>query len=328
MQVAVQRSPSQPAVVLGLTFLVMGLTFALPFQLLPEQQRTYLSSHFSQEVANVYAVVAWMGWAHFIFAFRGQGGALARLRDGFRNNRIAGYIGAVAITVAVLASMRWAIGPAIFGAGVWVYFIDHFLKAEQSFEGKQSLQTSIVGRWLSSYQSILTFGWLTAVLMNVGNVNSRPWILWGVSLLLGVGVLAFGGWRNLARGNSRSPLLSLFFVAEALVWGTFSRYGGPMFLTGVYVFHVAAGSYFHYFGSYFYAASRSQGKDRFLNPLAIAAINFALIAIGVAVAQFPSLWWLNPIVGPQWFTLWVGVHLVTSDLFPPLRAWRQAKLAA
>jgi hypothetical protein len=160
------------------------------------------------------------------------------------------------------------------------------------------------------------------VLLNIGGIDSQQWVLLGVSLALGVMVLAFGGWRKLVDGDARSPLLALFFIAEGLVWGTYSRYSGPMFLTGVYIFHIAAGSYFHYLGSYFVAHARAGAKDVLLHPLAILTVNFAIVALGFAAARSAALGWLDPILGVQWFTLWVAVHLVTSDLFPAVKRWR------
>lgn len=315
------RSVAQPAVVLGLTFLIIGLTFALPYALVPRGESEGVSGFLSPETANVYACVAWAGWAHFLFAFRGQGGALVRIRDTFAGGRVVGYAACVGVTVLALVWLRKMSGPALFGAVVWVYFIDHFIKAEQFFEGKSRAPAPIFVRWLSSYQPLVTFGWLSAVLLNVGSINSYPWARWSVSLALGAVVLVFGGWRNLASGNVRSPLLSLFFVAEALVWGAFSRYGGPMFLTGVYIFHIAAGSYFHYLGSYFVANARSHSADKLLTPFSILAVNLAIMGVGYVVARHASLHWLNFIVGIQWFTLWVAVHLVSSDIFPSIKAW-------
>lgn len=309
------QSPAQPAVVLGLTFLLIGITFALPFELVPPSQ----SGDYSPEVANVYACVAWAGWAHFLFAFRGQRGALAKVQNGYRNGRLIAYVACLILAISALVGIRWLSGVALFGAVVWVYFIDHFIKAEQSFEGKGSSASTIV-RWLSSYQPLLTFGWLSVVLMDVGHINSAPWLLWGISVAIGAVVLIFGGWKSLSTGDVRNPLLSLFFVAEALVWGTYSRYGGPQFLTGVYVFHIAAGSYFHYLGSYFFAKSKS--RDPMLNPLAILGVNLGVIGVGYLASHQPALQWLTPILGIQWFTLWVAVHLVISDVFPYLRTWR------
>jgi len=320
------RSPAQPAVVLGLTFLIIGLTFALPHTLIPQAQRQAMSEFFSPETTNVYACVAWAGWAHFLYAFRGQGNALIRIRDDFRSGRLIAYIVCVALTIVALLGLRRVGGATVFGAVVWVYFIDHFLKAEQSFEGKTFAPVPILIRWLTSYQPLFTFGWLSAILLNIGNIPSNPWVLWGVSLLLGAIVLVFGGWKKLVDGDVRSPLLSLFFVAEALVWGAFSQYGGPKFFIGVYVFHIAAGSYFHYLGSYFVANARAKSKDVFLKPLSILAVNITIIAIGYVVVHYESLHWLSPIFGIHWFTLWVAVHLVSSDLFPSIKAWRLSSL--
>lgn len=312
------RSPAQPAIVLGLTFLVIGLTFALPYRLLPDSEIRAMSEHWSAEVGNVYACTAWAGWAHFVYAFRGQSRALTKSADKNRTARLLISSALLILVVAALTGVRALMGVALFGAVVWLYFIDHFLKAEETFEGRK------VGvlRWLGSAQPLITFGWLSVVLMNIGGVNEHPWLLWLVSLALGVGIFWLGGWRSLASGDARSPLLSLFFVAEALMWGTMSRYGGPAFLAGVYVVHIAAGSYFHYFGSYFFAHSKSSGRDRILNPLVIVAINLAIIGLGYCVAFMEPLARLRPILGIQWFTLWVAVHLVVSDLFPTIKNWK------
>jgi len=314
------RSPAQPAVVLGLTFLLIGLTFALPFRLLPETVLREASPNWSMEVGNVYAVTAWAGWAHFIYAFRGQGGALSRMKDGYRNGRLALLVVVILASALILGGIRAAVGVSVFGGVVWVYFIDHFLKAELSFEGKDIRNR----RWLSSYQPLITFGWLSIVLLDVGGVTAYPWLLWGVSLAIAAGVLIFDGWKNLAAGDVRSPLISLFFVAEALVWGTISRFGESVFLSGVYVFHIAAGSYFHYLGSYFYAQSKAQGRDKLLTPLSILAINLLVIGLGFAVATTRELAWFAPVLGVPWFTLWVAVHLVVSDAFPLVKQLKRA----
>lgn len=308
--------------VLGLTFLLVGLTFAFPFRLVPGSEVSVLSGRLSPEVANVYACVAWAGWAHFLYAFRGQGGALLHARDEFRGGRLHGSAAVLVIVIAVLLAVRSGLGVTLFGAVVWIYFIDHFLKAEQLFDGRGSPSRRAWFRWLGSAQALLSFTWLSIVLLDLGRVNSHPWLLWSVSVGLGAAVLAFGGWRALLAGDVRGPLLALFFVAEALVWGTFSRYGGPVFLTGVYVFHIAAGSYFHYLGSYFVGHGRSDGRDRLLQPIAIVAINVAVIAVGCGVAYLEPLRWFRPLLGIEWFTLWVAVHLVASDLFPAVKRWR------
>lgn len=315
MSQAFSPSPARPAVVLGLTFLLVGLTFALPFSLVPSAELSVLSGRFSPEVANVYACVAWSGWAHFVFAFRGQGKGLSQARDDLGSKRLALFGACVTGALLLLLGLREVIGATVFGAVAWVYFIDHFLKAEEFFEGKPAA-ASVWSRWITSYQPLVAFTWLSVVLLDVGGINSHAWLRLGISLALAAVVLLHGGWRNLTSGVTRSPLLALFFVAEALVWGTFSRYGGPVFMTGVYVFHIAAGSYFHYLGSYFAANARAGSKDPMLHPLSILAVNVAIVALGFGVARGACLRWLTPVLGVQWFTLWVALHLVSSDIFP------------
>lgn len=312
----VVSSAAKPAMSLALTFLAIGLTFALPVHLVPESARLAVSDEYSVEVANVYACVAWAGWAHFLFAFRGQGRALLRLRDGVEIRRLLAFAAALAVTVAVLFLLRKTWGIVLFSGLVWVYFIDHFIKSEQIFEGRAVPKEPIWRRWLQAYQPLMAFGWLSCVLLNIANVNAYPWLNWTVSLLLGGIILAFGGWQKLSLGTSRQTLIALFFVAESLVWGAFSRYSGPMFLTGVYVFHIAAGSYLHYFGSYFAAHTHSRGKDRALGLLSVVAVNLGVILVGVAVSFLPWLGVLEPVLGIQWFTVWVATHLIASDLFP------------
>lgn len=91
-------------------------------------------------------------------------------------------------------------------------------------------------------------------------------------------------------------------------------------MTGVYVFHIAAGSYYHYLGSYFVAVAKTGGKDRMLVPWTIIAVNIAIIMLGCATSYVRELSWLRPVLGIEWFSLWVAVHLVSSDIFPYLKS--------
>jgi hypothetical protein len=272
-----QRSPVQPVTVVALTLATIGVTFALPIQLVPPPLRVF-SSEVTPDAANVYACVAWAGWAHFIYAFRGQVVALARQRAEAGAGKLMAYAACVLGVVAVLLGFRWAVGPALFGGLVWVYFIDHFLKAERLFEGRADSSGSLLTRWLASYQPLLAFGWLSIVLLDVGSIGSHRWALWGASVALGALVLVLGGWRDLMGGRPKEPLLALVFITEALIWGTVGRYSGPVFLAGVYVFHVAAASYVHYFGSY--AFGRARLCERFTSVAAIVLVNLAVIALG------------------------------------------------
>jgi len=320
--------PSSPAASLGLTLLLLGLTFGLPFALVPTQDTRAQFKNLSPDMMNVYACVAWAGWAHFLYAFRGQGLALMRATDPQATRRTFLFVLAVAVSLAALYGVREWLGPALFSGLVWLYFIDHFIKAERAFEGMPIHSPEAKDRWLVSYQPLLTFAWLSIVLLNYRNVTSIPWLFWGVSALLGTLVLLGGGWLRLRGGDPRGPLLSLFFVFEALVWGTISQRGGEVFMAGVYVFHIAAGSYMHYLGSYFMGHSKAKGADRWLHPLFILALNIAVILLGVLVAWHESMTWLRPILGVEWFTLWVGLHLVVSDLFPVIKGWRRQPATA
>lgn len=54
MEESAKIPPSQPAVGLGLTFLLIGLTFALPYRLVPDSVLMTMSGTMSPEVANVH----------------------------------------------------------------------------------------------------------------------------------------------------------------------------------------------------------------------------------------------------------------------------------
>ena len=63
------RSPAQPAAVFGLTILIVALSFALPYTLVPTAERTSVSKYLSPETANVYACAAWAGGRTFFSLF-------------------------------------------------------------------------------------------------------------------------------------------------------------------------------------------------------------------------------------------------------------------
>lgn len=298
---------------LGLTFLMIGLTFAFPLRLVTLAEQEGFSKDLAMEASNVYALVAWSGWAHFLFAFQGQSRSLVKLGS----KKLVSFGLLLAATIAALTGLRSLLGMTLFGAITWAYFIDHFLKAEAVFGGTSAPKG--IKRWIELAQPLLSFGWLTAVLMNVNRVIDYPWLIWIVSAFLGVISLIGGGWDKLVNGDSRITLLSLFFIAESAVWGTFGRYGGPAFLMGVYVFHIAAGSYFHYFGAYFFAYRKAEGKSAWRAFATVLLVNLAVWTAGYAVAMLPVLELLRPILSIQWFTLWVATHLVASDLFPLIK---------
>lgn len=303
-------SIGQPALSLAITFLLIGLTFAVPVQLLPTAQVSGISTSMGNEVGNVYAVVAWTGLAHFFYSYRGQVLGWNRVAP----RRIGAYILLAIASLGLLFGARSLLGVGLFGAITWTYFIFHFHRAEVHFEGGPAPPHSH-----GPVMVIASFAWLSVVLLNPGNVIGTPWMIWLFSLGLGCLVLADNGLTRLMQGDVRNTLLSLFFIAESLVWGTYGRYGGTDFLFGVYVFHIAAGSYFHYLGSYFAGFALTHGQDRWLSLGRVMLVNAGLIAVGVLVVRTDSLRWLRPIFGVEWFTFWVAAHLVMSDVFPPLK---------
>ncbi|HAY14064.1 MAG TPA: hypothetical protein DCY02_06270 [Armatimonadetes bacterium] len=306
---------SNVKLLLGLSALLVALSFALPLYLIPSN----VLPHLSNEARNVYACTAWAGWAHFVFAYVGQMRGFAARRDSKTTLRAGLFALAILVALLVLVMLRSWMGVGIFGAVVWIYFIDHFLKAEQFFKHGMVPQESTWSRWVRSYQPILSFGWLSIVLLNMGGIASYRWIVWGVSFLMALLFLATGGWQDLRDRDQRGTFVSLFFVAEAAVWGTLIGFASSEFLSGVYIFHIAFGSFYHYLGSYFAAAERRKPGDFWHTPLSIVLVNFAIGALGFFVAFRMMPPWLTPVLGVEWFTLWVGLHLVASDVFPMIK---------
>lgn len=301
---------NRPALSIGIAFLLMGLGYAIPVRLVVASPAHMWDGQMAPEVLNLYALTAWMGQAHFIYAFRGQFRAfMTKPRIGFF------FLLLSVAALGILFILRSALGLGLFSAMVWLYFIGHFIKAERVFQGAASPAGRSVR--LAYYQPVIAFAFLTLVLFNVGDLDFRRWLLLGGSAILAGLILILGGWKALSGSNPRFTMLALFLLGECLVWGTYGRYMTPAFRVGVYVFHVAAASYFHYMGSYFFG--RSKGRDFWLRSATIIAVNLAVILLGYASGFTRALRWLTPVLGVEWFTLWVALHLVASDLFPLVR---------
>jgi len=306
---------SRPWLALALTFLFLGMGYALPFPLAPSAPAGLWQGSIAPEVLNLYALTVFAGWGHFFYAWRGQLQGTTRLPGRWR----LGYWVIVAGAIVALVVVRSLLGIALFSGLVWVWFISHFVKAELVFAGPTPKKL-IEDRRVTSWHPVAAFAWLSLVLFNAAGIQSHHWILFLGCLVLGVIVLLTGGWRSLADGISFLPALALFFDGEALVWGTYGQYMHPTFRIGVYVFHVAGGSFFHYLGSYAFGRARSP-RDKWLAPTSVAMVNLAIIAFCSAVAWLPQLRRLSPVVGLEWFTLWVAAHLAASDILP---VWRRA----
>jgi hypothetical protein len=314
------QASSRPWLALALTFLLIGIGYSLPFALVKDVPPGLWSGAIAPEVLNLYALTAFAGWAHFLYAGRGQRGALARFSGRWR----VSYWALVTAVLAVLVGLRALLGVGLFSALVWIWFIAHFVKAEVVFAGD-----AVAGKrsaWRTSLPPVAAFAWLTAVLFNAGHIQQNRWLLLAGTLALAAAVLALDGWKQLFSGGQKLPLIALFFLGEALVWGTYGAYMTPAFRVGVYVFHVAGASFFHYMGSYAYGRDRT--GDRWLGIGPILAVNLGVIALGWATAAgwpAPAVGVaLTPVLGVGWFTLWVALHLAASDLLP---VWRRRAAA-
>ncbi len=311
---------SRPWLALALTFLLLGLGYALPVQLVRAAPAGMWQGQIAPEVLNLYAVTAFAGWAHFIYAWRGQWSAVRRLGPGWG----WGYWALVAMSLGLLITWRATFGIALFSGLAWIWFIGRFVKAETVFAGPASSQEHNVR--LVSMQPVVAFAWLSLVLFDVGHIQLHRWMLYVVSIALGAVMLVSGGWRQLVAGTHKLPAVALFFLGEALVWGTYGPYMTSAFRIGIYVFHVAGASFFHYIGSY--AFGRARGADRWLGVAPIVLVNVVIIALGSAVAASrPSALLsrpLTPVFGLSWFTLWVALHLAASDLLP---VWKRLATA-
>jgi len=307
------NATSRPYLALGLTFLLLGIGFAFPLRLAPFPPQHMWEGSISREILNLYALTAFAGWSHFVYAWRGQWLASRRFSP---QNRIA-YWFTVAIFLAVLYLLRNWLGIAIFSLLAWIYNIAHFVKAEIFFSGLRQTRTAF-------YSPVAAFAWFTLCLFHVGPLRNVH-IVFAGSLVIAALVLITGGWHLLATGRVRLPLLTLFLLGETLVWASYSPYMSNSFRVGIYIFHIAAASFFHYLTAYFYAESnRKTPKDAMLGSAFIVLTNIFVMVIGLSVAWLPALRWLRPIFGLEWFTLWVVLHLAASDLQP---WWKRRFLA-
>lgn len=340
MTILVEQKPKQassrPLLALGLTFLFLGLGYGLPFPLVRRLPAGLWDGQIAPEVLNLYALTAFAGWAHFVFAWRGQWGAIRRLSTAWR----LGYFGLIAACLCALVVLRKYLGVSLFSALAWIWFIGHFVKAELIFSGAPASRGGTSGSeprfsqraasYFASLQPVLAFAWFTLVLFDVGQIQERRWALFAGCLILGGVMLATGGWKSLFEGSQGLPAVALFFLGESLVWGTYGPYMTPAFRIGVYVFHVAGASFFHYLGSYAYGRERT--GDRGLGLDRIAAVNLALVFLGWSVgAGWPSTHFstaLTPVLGIGWFTLWVALHQAASDLLPWWRRTAQSRVAS
>lgn len=303
--------PAAPS--LALAFLLCGLGYALPFNLFPADYPPHGPT--SPEVLNLRLLVAWMGLAHFGYAYHGQARSLWRRRASGPGGRL--LLG-VLLGAGALLGLRTLTGLRAFDALVWIYFMPHLWKAERHFAGATAEAAPFRGA-LAYGLPAMAFAFLTFVLFAPADFTVRPWVVPALGLGVAAYGLACGAWRELRRPGAATPvLLAFFLIGEGFVWGTYRPYMSPQFREGVYVFHVALASFYHYLRSYDFArvAGGLDGARYFGQ---VALVNLPVILAGWVVLHRLPMPVLNLVFDVHWFTFWVGLHLVTSDVFTWLR---------
>jgi hypothetical protein len=313
---ATKPLPGPPS--LALTFVLVGIGYALPIGLFPQEYP--LNGPTSPEILNLNLIVAWMGLAHFVYAYSGQ----ARVLRKHEATSTVGFLVSLALGAAVLLGTRFAIGVDLFSFLVWVYFIPHFIKAELHFI-RSGTAEPIAHPWVAYWFPALGFAFLTFALFGPKILAFKTQIL----ILIAAGCLVAGYLAGIYRQleqPSTAPyaLLGFLFIGEGLVWGTYAKYMTPQFRQGVYVFHIAAASFYHYFRSYAFALRRQTSAVTYLN--VVVLLNILFVVFGARALRHDRLQPLDFVFGLPWFTFWVGLHLLSSDVFTVLRkkTWRTA----
>jgi hypothetical protein len=293
---------------LALTFLFVGVGYACPFLLFPQNHP--LNGPTSPEILNLYFLFAWMSLAHFIFAYSAQAKTLSRSKINLTGKYVAGLI----FGGGLLILLRQSIGVQIFSLLVWIYFIPHFVKAELHFS--RTFEPRKSDGWILYWFPALGFAFFSFAIFAPPTWTKDSWLLFGLALACIVAGLAGGVHRQLRQpALATYALLAFFFIGEGLVWGTYSKYMSPQFRQGVYIFHIATASFYHYFRSYAFAMKKIAPATLLNYWLKIIAINLAVILSGWLVLQHENWQPFQFIFGIQYFTFWVGLHLVSSDIF-------------
>ena len=311
------RFPGAPS--LAFTFLTVGAAYALPFLLFTETHP--LNGPTSPEILNLNLLVAWMGLAHFVFAYQGQAKTL-RSRAHVRLTAL--FVASLLAGAVALAALRWLAGARIFDALVWVYFIPHFIKAELHFGRATRSQAEEPEQRVALYWfPALGFAFFTAVLYSPLTISFHTQFLLAGAAVCVLAGLEGGILRELSEPTRATyALLGFFFIGEGMVWGAYSKFMTPQFRQGLYVFHIAVASFYHYFRSYGFALRRlPEGRARSYWHV-IIGVNLFLIFAGTWMAHHPGWFWGQPLFGLTFFTFWVGLHLISSDVFTFLkRGW-------
>jgi hypothetical protein len=304
---------------LGVSLLFLGAFYAFPYGLLPYSHP--MISTTSPEIVNLYSFVAWLGLAHFVYAYKGQ---FANPTLSIRRKMV--FFSGLVFLVVLLFFIKHLVGIVIFNLVTWVYFFPHFMKAEHLFN-----KTFTVNNELSEHKkNIPLVAWFTTVTFTLFSFMLFYPKTWGfqspVLFALGGIIVAVAYRLNVFRLLQHPyyggyVLLGCFFIAETFVWGTYTKYMHPHFQQGLYLFHVAFASLYHYFRSYYFARNKPTPPSS-TQTHRLSLTNILIVNVACIMLAFVSLQYSNPfplltfLVDPQYFTVWVLLHLIASDLYP------------
>lgn len=288
-------------------FIMLGIGYAFPLPL-------YHTAEYSEAqkvpmmLLNLNLLTSWLGLSHFYFAYEGQ---FLKARSKTKKSFYFIYF-VIAVFVLLALVLAYKLMPfQIFFLLVWVSFIPHFIKAESMFMGFDKRNNRLIYPFPT-----LAFAFFSLSLYINNFFVVSQWVIF----LIGV-TLAFFGFLWIHKSKNmrwEGPffVISAFFIAEGLLWGTYSKYMDEDFQYGVYAFHISAFSFYHYFRSYQFGFN---SKNFPLTLKKVILINSAMMLLGYLALYFYSK---SPIVylfGYEYFTIYVALHLILSEIFPRLQ---------
>lgn len=248
--------------------------------------------------------------SHFVYSYWGQFKGFQK--PGIAPTRAWLFGAALLASGAALMGVNNLVGSKPFAALTWIYFIPHFIRAERLFSSAEEGGKAPSRRFVFVFPT-LAFTYFTFVLFCPIALIEPRWKLIGMALAIVALAWKFGIVEQLKdKECSQYALLACFLMAEGLTWGTYRQYMHPYFQVGIYVFHIAMASFYHYLRAYQFALHKGNAKV----PLSISAIlatNLALAIIAWGSLNYSPL--------PIWpldvstFTVWVALHLVASDIY-------------
>lgn len=306
---------------LAVTFLLIGVGFAWPGLLWAWPDPSFGAK--SVFTLNLFALTAYLGLSHFVYAFYGQFGSLWKRQGPVR---MLAFIAIVAMIFPLLRVTRDQMGWRIFDGLVWSYFIAHFIKAELFIA--KTVHGPDLRLMSKDVRNVFLIPLVSFVYLSLALLAREFWVerqleLFFLGVLVTIVCFAMGAARDLF-DPTRWPymLTAAFLIGEGFVWGRFGPFMDDMFADGVYGVHVAAASFFHYARSY-EIAMRLPHRGWLLTSFGILAVNLTTVAIGQYLGHVTHPFALTIIFSPAFFTTWVALHLIASDLFPLFKRARK-----